>query len=429
MKFRSFRQTCYWIALAALGAVNLPACAPVAADGVGQPSDALAAVSIAASGTTLQPDKTPSTNAPLLPDPSTTNPAAGSNGVPQATSTTNSAISGDDPAQAALRAVTGVGLWPHTYDLAGMRDALARTAAVSDVGMLQVPLTWDDLRGDPTHQGYRDQYDYLVVPGWDDHRNLFDHYGLAKAVWLDFLVSADRRLLNLPTLSGTAAFTNPQVATAYVADCVWLADYFDPAYLALGTEIDEYLQNATPIERAALLDAYLSARTQIKARHPDVVVFVYFQYENVVARDLWDVIRPFIAHSDLAAFSTYPSLPTPGRALTAANLPPEYYAAIADEFPIGPPPAFVELGHPAAPCGLFAAGSPAEQDAFLTHFAQIAPRDTALVVWSHLYDPDYSATCAPDVAQYFGAMGLLRRTDAALPPAWSTWSRLLTIRP
>ncbi len=428
MEIRTLWPACLSLALAAFGTLLLTACGPVAA-GDAQTSGTTAGVSASLTGSGQQPDKTLSTAAPLQPGADSGERATDVEVIPQPDSPVAAPVGEETPAQGPPRAVTGVGLWPRTYDVAGMRDALARTAGVSDVGMLQVTLAWDDLRGDTAHLGYHDQYDYLVVPGWDDNRNLFDHYGLGKAVWLDFLVSSDRRYLNLPAYGGARAFTNPQVAAAYVADCVWLADYFDPDYLALGTEIDEYLRQVDAAERTAVLNAYVTARVQIKARHPDLVVFVYYQYENVGARDLWDLIRPFVQNSDLAAFSTYPSLPPPGPALSTIELPSDYYAPISKQYPGGPPAAFVELGHPAAACALFPSGSPAEQEAFLARVARIAPRDTALLVWSHLYDPDYSGTCAPDTAQYFGAMGLLRRSDSVPTPTWTTWSELVPDQP
>lgn len=323
----------------------------------------------------------------------------------------------------ALAAVTGVGLWPRTYDLDGMLDAFDRAAAAADLGMVQVTLRWDALHGDTGHAAYHTNYDYMVLPGWDDNRSLFDKSGLGKAIWIDFLASADRRYLNLSGYSGEAAFVNPDVAAAYVADCVWLADYFAPAYIALGTEIDEYLRVSSSAERTALLAAYRAARDAIQARHPGTTVFVYFQYENVVQQDLWDLIRPFVAASDLAAFSTYPSLPYPGGGLTADTLPEDYYAPIALALGARPPPALVELGHPATSSELFATGSPAEQVAFIERLVQIAPRETALMVWSHLYDPDYTATHPANIAQYFGGMGLLRRDASAGGAAWDTWVR------
>lgn len=324
----------------------------------------------------------------------------------------------------ALEAVTGLGLWPRTCDLDGMLDVFDRASAAADVGMVQVTLRWDALHNDAGHTSYHTNYDYMVLPGWEDNQSLFDRSGLGKAIWIDFLASADRRYLNLSGYDGEAAFVNPDVAAAYVTDCVWLADYFAPTYIGLGTEIDEYLRVSSMEERAALLTAFMAARDEIHARHPGLPVFVYFQYENVVKQDLWELIRPFVSASDLTAFSTYPSLPYPGDGLTASTLGDDYYAPIAANLATRPPSAFVELGHPATSSQLFATGSPDEQVAFIDRVVQIVPRDTALVVWSHLYDPDYTATHPPEIAQYFGGMGLLRRDDIEGGAAWDSWVRL-----
>jgi len=334
-------------------------------------------------------------------------------------------VPADPPADApALEAAAGVGLWPRTYTLEGMLEAFETASAAGDVGMIQVTLAWDALRGDAAHAGYHEKYDYLLQPIPPADSGLFARSGLRKAIWIDFLESADRRFLNLADYAGVAAFTNPDVAAAYVADCVWLADYWAPDFLALGTEIDEYLRVASAAERAALLAAFTTARDQIQSRHPGTRVFVYFQYENVVARDLWDLIRPFALESDLVAFSTYPSLPFPGPSLRAGELGGDYYAAIRRRLGASAPTAFVEVGHPAGPSALFADGSAAEQATFVRRLIAALPADTALVVWSHLFDPDYSAAYAPDVAGYFGSMGLLRRDSDAQVAAWSAWLEL-----
>lgn len=326
-------------------------------------------------------------------------------------------------------AVTGIGLWPRSYTPSGMASAIEQTALAADLGMVQVPLTWDPLRGDITHAEYRANYDYLVKPATPGDGNLFEQQGLGKVVLLDFLESTDRRVLNLHGLPGSESFTDPTFAAAYVTDCVWLADYWDADYIALGTEIDEYLRVVSSSERAALLAAFIDARNQIKAQHPQASVFMYFQYENVVARQLWNLIRPFALESDLAAFSTYPSLPVAGAGRTAASLDAVYYAAIHTQLGTTRRPAFVELGHPAGASNLFPAGSPSEQDAFITRFFAVAPRDTALVVWSHLYDPDYGSVYTTDIAAYFGAMGLLRRDGGLITPAWNTWLAVQTLTP
>lgn len=328
----------------------------------------------------------------------------------------------EPPAEATpLDVVAGVGLWPRTFTLEGMVEAFDTAKRAGDVGMIQVTFAWDAVRGDNAHKGYHEKYDYLLQPIPPADSALFEQAGLRKAIWLDFLASADRRYLNLDDYAGVAAFTNPQVAAAYVADCVWLAGYWEPDYFAIGTEIDEYLRVVSVAEREALLTAFRTARDQIKASHPNTKVFVYFQYENVVARDLWELIRPFALESDLAAFSTYPSLPYPVPSVSAEELGVDYYAPIGTRLRVSVPVAFVEIGHPSASSALFPAGSAAEQSLFIERFAAAAPSNTELAIWSHLYDPEYSSVYDADVADYFGSMGLLRRDTDLDSAAWGAW--------
>ena len=168
----------------------------------------------------------------------------------------------------------------------------------------------------------------------------------------------------------------------------------------------------------------IAAREAIKDEHSQMVVFVYFQYENVKAHDLWDLIRPFATNSDVVAFSSYPSLPIngPNSGLTAEALTADYYALIRENLAPECPIAFAELGHPASASSLFALGSEQEQALFIQKFFSAIPHNTAFVVWTHLYDPDLYSVYPPEVAEFFGSTGLLR-IDPWAPTGrgWTTW--------
>lgn len=316
---------------------------------------------------------------------------------------------------------TGLGLCPRSYDAAGFEEAFDLAAEAADVGVVQLPFAWDKLNGRPDYSSY-DSYAWLVEPQPPDGRNMFEKHGLQMGLWVSFLDPTDLSRLGVGEGSAGVSFRDPAVSEAFVEECVWLAKRFEPAYLALGTEIDGYLRSAPTDEREALLAAIQAARTHIKAVRPDVTLFVYFQLEHVRAAHLWEAIRPFAEVSDVAAFSSYPSLPIDGAdsGVRAADLPGDYYTKIAGELAVDRPLVLAELGHPSRPSEAFLAGSDAEQAEFVRKVLTILPVNTRLVTWTYLYDPDLSSVYAPRIAAYFGSMGL-RRPDGGVSPGWTAW--------
>ncbi len=353
-------------------------------------------------------------DAEILPDSAVAEPA-------------NPPVDAGPPPPALTNLVLAVGLSPRTYDSAGFYDVFERSARLASIGVMQVPIAWDKLRGLDDCPTYTRAYGWLVDPAFANGRSIFDVYGLRKAVWLSFTNPADTSRLNLADGVAQTSFADPALAAAYVSECVWIADFFRPEYLAIGVEIDTYVAAASPTERNALLAAVAEARRSIKVAHPGTTVFVYFQYENVVRLDLWEMIRPFAVESDVLGFSSYPSLPGAGDSIgfTAAALPDDYYASIAAHFGPNRPIVFAELGHPAAPSALFGAGGEGEQVAFIERFFAIAPTSTSVASWTYLYDTDLSRVYGASAAAYFGSMGLLRATspagDTASWAAWQAW--------
>lgn len=255
---------------------------------------------------------------------------------------------------------------------------------------------------------------------------MFEAHGLKRGFWLNFLDPAQPDRLNLPAGFEGAAFSDPEVAEAFMQECAWLAAYFRADYLAIGVEIDSYLAVQSAAERDALLATLRATRSIIQVIRPETVVFVYFQYENVRDQYLWEVIRPFADSSDLVAFSSYPSLPVtgPGTGFTVAELPADYYAPIRQHFGAERPVAFAELGHPSAPSHCFPPGSPEEQEQFIRALPSLLPAGTAFVTWTYLHDLDMSAVYEPEVAELFKSLGLLRADGDTSASGWNAWLEL-----
>lgn len=292
-----------------------------------------------------------------------------------------------------------LGLWPRTLDFNGMAEVGQRADEGAAYGMLQVPVLWDFWQG-LEGASYHERYDYMFAPIWDG-QDYFSRYHIGKAIWLDFLVPNDRRFL-----STAGSFTDPNFAADFVEECAFVADLFSPDYLALGTEIDEYIRFQPANEVNALYQTLATAKSEIQARHPHSRVFVYFEYENVRQKGLWETIAPFVGLSDVAGFSSYPYL----LGYTAATLPADYYVPLRqyDKSVV-----FAELGHPArAPYG-----SESGQADFINRWFQVRPSNTELSTWFAVYDPNYGGQ-----APLFETMGLLR-DDNQSTPGWQSWLR------
>lgn len=289
-----------------------------------------------------------------------------------------------------------LGLWPRTLDFNGMAEVGQRADEGAGYGMVQVPVLWDFWQG-RDGASYHERYDYMLAPIWDG-QPYFSRYHIGKAIWLDFLTS-DRR-----SLTTAGSFTDPNFAADFVEECSFLADLFRPDYFALGTEIDEYIRVQPPEEVDALYGALWTAKSSIRARLPNARVFVYFQYENVSQRGLWETIAPFVALSDVAGISSYPYL----LGYTGATLPLDYYEPLQQ---YGKPVVFAEIGHPArAPYG-----TETDQADFINRWFRVKPTNTTLSTWFAVYDPNYNGQ-----APLFETMGLLR-DDGQDALGWRAW--------
>lgn len=331
-----------------------------------------------------------------------------------------------DPPSPTVKLTTAVGLSAQSSDAAGYTEAIARAADCADVGLVQVTFAWDFLRGHSEGVTYRAAYDWMIAPDATG-QDILQRSGLGRAFWLSFTDPVQPEQIAAPGVSPPVTFADPQVQSVFAAECAWFANRFQPDYLALGVELDTYLAAANTEEREGFLAAFVAARDACKAARPTCRVFVYFQYENVQARDLWATIAPFAEASDVYAFSSYPSSPIqgPNSGWTSATLTDTYYHDIVNRLGADRPIVIAELGHPAAPSEHLATGSTAEQAAMISQvFRALEGLDVALVSWTYLHDPDLSSVYAPACAAYFGSMGLLRADQQATGGAgWAAWIR------
>ncbi|MBI4579900.1 MAG: hypothetical protein HY718_09370 [Planctomycetes bacterium] len=318
-----------------------------------------------------------------------------------------------------------IGLSPRTHDSAGYLQAVELAAQCAEVALIQVTFAWDFLRGRQAGESYRAAYDWLIAVDGTTGQSILEHHNLGRAFWLSFSYPAQPQTIAAPGVAGPVRFSDPRVMRAFADECGWFAGHFQPDYLALGVEVDAFLEAVDAAERAAFLQSFVAAREACKAAAPGCVVFVYFQYENVRTRGLWPLIASLASASDVYAFSSYPSLPVqgPDSGLTAATMSDTYFDDIVAHLGADRPVIIAEFGHPSAPSAHFSGGSPTEQAGMIQRlFDSLARLDVSLVAWTYLYDADLSSVYNSAASTYFGSMGLLRTDQAGTAgPAWDAW--------
>jgi hypothetical protein len=228
------------------------------------------------------------------------------------------------------------------------------------------------------------------------------------------------RLANLPPSHDGQTFADEDVATAFVAYAEYVALNFKPAYLALGVEMNLYLQGKDE-EFESYQAVYLAARDRVRAASPDTRVTVTFQYEDLQSllptedRHLpsWPYLAAFEEDMDVATISTFPSFAFD----RAADIPANYYSQLQ---------AFTDLPILVAQAGFSSeanpegmnSGSEEEQRAFVARLLDEAEElDMLGVIWFAGWDPDYAEGTAYSV---FRSIGLLH-SDGTEKPAWEVW--------
>jgi len=195
-----------------------------------------------------------------------------------------------------------------------------------------------------------------------------------------------------PELKGRT-FAAPDVRRAFVAEAVARAKAYNAKYVCLAMEINAYYEQQ-PDDFDNFVSLFVEARDAIKKNRPDAVVFVSFQYEQLLGRfggqagmkvhpPQWELLAKFEPHVDAIGLSSYPWASfNPIRFGQPEDLPDDYYAQIAQH--TRKPIIFAELGWSTDPKY---GGSEASQARFLRRFEQLTRGlDVRLVNYFFLYD-------------------------------------------
>lgn len=239
---------------------------------------------------------------------------------------------------------------------------------------------------------------------------------------LDPFDPVDRgRLAAVPDGYEDADLSNPALRAAFVAEARYIATSYEPAYLALGVEINATFERS-PAQYQAFLAAYREAYVAVRKVSPGTLVFTTFQYEQLLGvvpwepprQPRWELLDDFAGRLDVFAVATFPSVTYE----VANDLPPLYYQQIRDHTQL--PIAFASVGFASAPSpdGLHSS-TPPEQRRYLQRlFTDADALAASFIVWFAGRDP---AFVDGSTLGLLASVGLRDAEDRA-KEAWTVWA-------
>jgi hypothetical protein len=245
--------------------------------------------------------------------------------------------------------------------------------------------------------------------------------GLQLFMALDPFEASDRgRLAALPPGNPNRDLADPALRSAFVAEATYIAVNYQPAFLALGMEVNATYER-NPLQYARFVATYREAYRAVKAAAPETQVFVTFQYEQLLGvipwepphPPRWQLLRDYADHADLLGITTYPSFAYP----VARKVPPDYYRQVLDHTSLRL--AFAAVGYASAEGrdGVNSA-TPPEQRRFLERLLMEADElASPLVIWFVGRDAEYLTTPPYDLLASIG----LRDARDQPKEAWTLW--------
>lgn len=235
-----------------------------------------------------------------------------------------------------------------------------------------------------------------------------------------FEPGARGRLAQLPDAYAGRDLSDEGLRRAFVAEAEFIARNLRPAYLVLGVEVNAtYERDAVAYQ--SFLDAYREAYAVVKAASPETLVFVTFQYEQLLGlvpwesphAPRWELIEQFPAPLDLLAVTTYPSFVYS----LARKIPPGYYTQLREHSSL--PIAFASAGYASTPGreGLNSSTA-AEQRRYVQRLLTDAEAlASPFVVWFAARDPAFAQSPPLDLLANIGLLDV----DGQPKEAWPAW--------
>lgn len=195
---------------------------------------------------------------------------------------------------------------------------------------------------------------------------------------------------------------------------------YKPKYFAIGIEINTLYEKFSQ-DFNEFATFYNEVYDSLKSESPNTNVFTIFQLEKMKGlngglfggendknNNQWFLMDKF--KSDLAAFTTYPSLIYKD----PSDIPPDYYSEIKSH--TSKRIAFTEIGWHSAPSPIGWESSQNKQSQFISIFFNLTKNlNKEMSIWSFLYD---QKTMEP-----FNSMGLFENNGNP-KKSWSAWAEL-----
>ncbi len=202
----------------------------------------------------------------------------------------------------------------------------------------------------------------------------------------------------------------------YLNAALEFARKYNPPYLGFGIEVNIIYENS-PEDFQDFVSFYNNLYDAIKEVSPNTKVFTVFQLEKIKGMIFWVEEPPnkekeewFLLDmfkSDIAAFTTYPSLVYKD----PSDIPADYYTDIKEH--TNKPIAFTEMGWHSTQFPLGWESNEDEQALFVERFFNLTKDlNMEIAIWSFLFDQE---TDAP-----FNTMGLFSK-DGKAKKAWNIW--------
>ncbi|MCP3682391.1 MAG: hypothetical protein GY861_06835 [bacterium] len=241
-------------------------------------------------------------------------------------------------------------------------------------------------------------------------------YGLKPVLTLNFATIKEVQGVGLQYVidapeGATADLSNIEFRKLWVDEARSLAQEFEPEYLSLGNEINDYFY-LNPDELDDYLSLYDEAYAEIKKVSPKTKVFVVFSYTHLIANNQWELLDTFNDRVDLIGLTTYPwkHFESP------ENITADYYTKLNSY--TTKPIAFTEIGWVS---NAESKSSESEQAAFLTRFIELTEgMDVEMIHWLFLHEPKLEGIVA-SVTKPETATISLKNRDGSKKEVYDVW--------
>lgn len=314
----------------------------------------------------------------------------------------------------------GISSLPSELTEESYADTFELAAGAGEIVLIQRTPPWEELLAGT--------FSEETVLATQRETALAEEHGLDIFVAIDPTDGSRRRdrLADLPDDLLGAGFSEPLIHQALLDYARYLAETYQPRYLAFGVEMNGYQQHH-PEDFERFVVIYHEAYEAVKEISPDTLVFPTFQFEELQGRlpfqdplpPQWYLISRFEPRLDVLAISSYPDVVFP----EADGIPDSYYQQLL--LYTNRPVAIAGMGYSSrATEELDSLEAERAQAAFLRRTLDNAQQlNMPFVVWFIGQDPSFTGESTLDLAN-----SGLRRQDGTDKLAWRVWEQT-SLRP